>query len=349
MSHRRFLAIYAALFLSGIAAVAGFNWWMDPLWCFSHGHRFNQRQFGFDERQQKINRIEFGTFDYDAILLGSSRSTYIDQHDFPGSKVFNLAVSGMRPDEYGAYLDLARRRLGKDLPTVFIGIDFFGTNRNYGGRANPAAQYMATAEAPLYRFEALVGLELLGKSAENFEARNGECDCYDRENVKHMVMPPERDKAAVLAKDLAAYREHIYGSDYAYDTELPTIWRELRQRNPRTRFVVFTTPTSQPLFLLLARSGRLPDLERWLRQAVAEFGAVHDFMGINPVTANLDNYQDGGHFTPAVGRLLAQKVSGTEVAPKDFGVLVTADNLERHLADLRRQAVAADGLEEARR
>ena len=38
------------LILLPLLAVAGFNWYIDPLWLFEHSHQYNNIQAGFDER-----------------------------------------------------------------------------------------------------------------------------------------------------------------------------------------------------------------------------------------------------------------------------------------------------------
>lgn len=336
MSARRFLIVFSTILFSGLGGVIAFNAWMDPLWLFDHQHAFNRRQTGFDERQQKINRLLFGAPRFDALLLGSSRATYIDQHDFPGYEVFNLAASGMRPHEYGGYIDVAERTSGKPTSTVFLAIDFFATNRNYRGGEQSPETYFASAREPLYRLKNLVSADLFEKSLANFRARQAECDCYDRANVKHMAMPAGEQKVRNLHHDLDVFREHVYGSGYSYDEGLKEVWHQLRTRYPNTRFVVFTTPTAEPLFRLMVQTGHLADYERWLTDAVEEFGQVRDFMGISSITSNLDNYQDGGHFTPAVGRIIAGKVVGEAPLPEDFGTVVTRDNIAHHLAKIRR-------------
>lgn len=328
-----------ALALGGLAA---FNAYVDPLWFFAHANDTNRQQIGFDERQQKTNRLAFGGFPYDALLLGSSRTTYIDQHDFPGLKVFNYSVSGMRPAEYGGYIRYVRKVAGRTPPVIFIGIDFFATNRNYLGQAAPAEHYAGAAERPLYRLASLIGADTLKRSLANLKAREEDCDCYRRDNVKTMKFVSDEEKSLIFASGLKKFREEVYGPSYRYDDRLKDIWRDLRSENPDARFVVFTTPVSQPLFRTLLEAGRGPEYERWLGEAVEVFGEVYDFMGSNSVTRNLDNYQDAGHFSPGVGRLIALRLSGHDSeVPPDFGRRVTPENLKSHLAGIRRQGTAA--------
>lgn len=336
---------YLALMLGGIAlalaVLAGYNAVVDPLWFFTHENRWNANQVGFDERQQKTNRARFGSFDYDAVLLGSSRSTYIDQHAFTAQSTFNFAVSGMLPAEYPAYLRFARTLRGKPLAEVFIGLDFFSSSRNYANGAAAPERYFATAEKPFYRAEMLISADTLKKSRESAANGGRNCDCYDRRNVKHLRRVSAEEHRELLAKDLDHFGGHVY-RDYAYDTGLPALWRSLRMEHPSTRFTVFTTPVSAALFRELVRAGRLPDLERWLRDAVEAFGEVTDFMGVNSITIADGHYQDGSHFYPETGDLIARRLSHADASgvPADFGVRVTADNLDAHLAQLRAQARA---------
>jgi hypothetical protein len=67
---------------------------------------------------------------------------------------------------------------------------------------------------------------------------------------------------------------------------------------------------------------------------VTEF---YDFGGCNSVTMNDDNYFEPMHYRPHVGDWMAVRIFGDAGAsvPRDFGVLVTRDNLRQHLANMR--------------
>lgn len=344
MSPRNYLFLLMGCLGFGVASVASVNAFVDPLWFFSFVNGYNSHQVGFDERQQKTNRIAFGAFDYDALLLGSSRSTYIDQHAFVDNHVFNYAVSGMRPEEYSPFIAFAESRRGQPFRAIYLGVDFFGSNKNYGGRAAPARQYIENTVHPLYRLEALLSLETLSKSMENIRQSRAECDCYQRDNVKLLPRRNAQVREDARRHDLNVFRRHIYALSYAYDESLPETWLQLVRQLPRSRLIVFTTPISVPLFEVLIESGRWRDFERWMRDMVQAFGEVYDFMGVNVITKNPDNYHDASHFYPAVGTLIAHRLIGAGSVPVDFGILVNKDNLDRHLAELHQAILAlSDG------
>ncbi|HEX5393467.1 MAG TPA: hypothetical protein VFW68_09305 [Rhodocyclaceae bacterium] len=340
MRSKGFVIVWLAVFLGGCLLFAGVNYYVDPLWLFTHENRFNQKQWGFDERQQKTNLVRFGSFDYDALLLGSSRSTYISQASFFDSRVFNYAVSGMRPVEFPGYIDFALSMRKRPFERIYLGMDFFATNKKNPGSAERASRYVEASGYPLYRLESLLSYDTFGKSITNIKKvrAGGPCDCYDRHNVKTLAVPSPEVKAKAVSGDVSAYNTKVYGPDYLYDDGLKDLLIQLRDAHSETRFIVFTTPPSYKLFQVLVRMGRLPDYERWITEMVDVFGGVYDFMGLNSITENLDNYADGHHFYQSVGTVIAARLENREAGPKDFGTYVTRDNLARHLASIRAQA-----------
>jgi len=68
-----------------------------------------------------------------------------------------------------------------------------------------------------------------------------------------------------------------------------------------------------------------------------------DFTGHNSITTNKDNYWDSSHLRVEVTKPLMARVFNDQAhAPKDFGVLVTKENIETHLKNLRNQIESFD-------
>ncbi|MDD3023802.1 MAG: hypothetical protein PHE26_07890, partial [Syntrophomonadaceae bacterium] len=142
MSYKKWLITVLCIVILPLLAIAGFNYYIDPLWNFNHANRYNTIQASFDERQQKTNRVTFGKFDYDTLILGSSRVTYISQYDFAGHRAFNYAVSNMLLDEYYDYVEYAKLKNGRDFDYIIIGLDFYNTNRNLQREFQEPAYYI---------------------------------------------------------------------------------------------------------------------------------------------------------------------------------------------------------------
>jgi len=69
--------------------VIAVNYLNDPLWVSDRVNFLNKEQQGFNERQQKTNKLFFTEKKYDSVMLGNSKVTYINQNHFKNAKLFN--------------------------------------------------------------------------------------------------------------------------------------------------------------------------------------------------------------------------------------------------------------------
>ena len=346
MNSKKWIKIFVIIITVGILPIAIFNFIIDPLWTFSHSNPFNNAQPGFNERQQKTNRAYFGGLEqYDTLLLGSSRTTYINQYDFVGMHVFNYASNDMLPYEYNDWVSVAKQIKGKNFKTIILGVDFWSSSngvffKDTKKRNKSPMIYFNVSQEPFYRYKQLLSIETLRKSgvALKHHITPGTTD-YSRENIKSTILVAEDRKKESCSKQFKLYSTLVYGSAYHYNTKIGYYFKQLKKSNPNTKFIIYTTPISKELFEFLVQSGNLSDYKRWLNVLVEEFGEVYDFMGINTITNTKSNYPDLQHFYPFVGTLLANKISKKENIniPKDFGVLVTKENIDNHLLNIEEQ------------
>lgn len=310
-----------------LMAVGIFNYFMDPLWCFSHSHRWNNAQLDLNDRQQKTNVLVFQKPDFDSILIGSSISTFIDHNDFKGMKLYNYASPLMRPWEYSGYIANARKASGGELKNIIIGYDFFGSKKSDSRMFDEPAKYYETANSFLYRYKTLFNMKTFDFSKRNLaQARKATRPIYRRDYV--------RSYPRSYAQKLTGSGQYILDYDlkkYQYDDETKNLAGRIKEETKGTHLSVFVTPLSKPLFCHIVKEGFLPTYERWLGDLVDSFGEVYNFMYINSVTAVDANFSDIGHFNPEVGTLIARRITGEERPREDFGVLVTRSNLTEHL------------------
>lgn len=77
----------------------------------------------------------------------------------------------------------------------------------------------------------------------------------------------------------------------------------------------------------------------WIRRMVEVSGQIWDFSGINSITKNDQYYYEDTHFTKQAGDLVLDKILNNQKAvkdiPKDFGILVTKENLNTHIEHLK--------------
>lgn len=340
---RRYLAVLAGMVALGLGLVVGLNVLVDPWWLFTHANALNRVQEDIDERAQKTNWLEARAGQFDTALLGSSRVTYVDRRDFAPLRVFNYGFNAMLPGEYRPYLDHFVAVNGKAPELVFLGVDFFTSGVEPVFAPRPPEPYLAQAGSLRYATSVLLSLDTAAHSLRSLATSlgltaGGKPERYDRNDIRFLgraVTGEMRDRN--LLRTLEQYRSRIYGPRFAYDAALPERWRELRRAYPKTRFVVFTTPESAPLFSLMVKQGHLREHERWLADLAEVFGEVWDFAGLNSVTLDPTNYLDAHHFEPRVGRLIVDRLLDRPLPAEhaDFGRRVTPTNLQAHLDAVR--------------
>lgn len=344
MSNKSYVYKVLTLVLAIVISGASFIYYIDPLWIFGNSHQWNDVQTVIDERQQKTNVITYQPFDYETLLLGSSRTTYINQHDFKDMNVYNFAVSNMSVREYGSFIEFAKARRGQEFDTIIIGLDFFKSSLAESAAPRSLDSYKKKLSEPLYRTKSLLSLDTLEYAFTNFklslkneaeEERN-----YNRENVAVAKQISLDQITEQTDEKIERFKEVFYGETYEYNPDYATYLQALKVNNPHTRFIVFTTPISTMLFEALVEENRLPDYERWLRDVTKVFGEVTNFMYPNSVTNDLTNYFDGHHFYPPTGTKIAKFLSKDSIdqLPADFGVRVTAQNIDEHLEMVRKKA-----------
>src|SRR5437899_9505015 len=79
----------------------------DPFWIYGRTISLTEKKYAFDERVQKTNLVLNGGVTFEGVLLGSSRTTYIDPRSFRKEKFFNYAVAHIFAPEYVGLVDAA--------------------------------------------------------------------------------------------------------------------------------------------------------------------------------------------------------------------------------------------------
>jgi len=342
MKNKKFIAwvLVGSVFIVGL--IGSVNYFVDPLWNFTHSNKFNTKQEGFDERQQKTNYIySHKAQNYDGILLGSSRTTYFNQNDFKNMNTFNYASNSMFPHEYKGYIDFAKKIKGNDLNHIIIGSDFFGTNIPKDVKFESPEFYIQNTTSLFYKYKMLFSIDALKKSISNIKISFNEADeYYDRDNIKHAIKVSEAKRLKRYTVNIKRHTLELIGPNYIYNNEYIKYLKQIKQENPDTKFIIFTSAVTADLLVsIIKNANRINEYERWLRELVEVFGEVHHFMTINSITKNLQNYPDDDHAYPSILKLIANKISNHENKniPKDFGILIKKENIDQHLETLKKQ------------
>ena len=328
---KKWIKINLSIVLLILFTIGLINLWMDPFWCFNHNHKYNSIQKGINERQQKANYIYFNTKEFDTLLLGSSRTTYMDKNAFKNMSVFNFSAPGMRPHEYDTYIDFVLNDTNKEINNIIIGMDFFGY-LSYGlFMFNEANSVVQTTKTPFYKYKMLVSFDALNNSIKNIRdnLKNRLDDRYNRDLVKRRNFSIHSKE--MIMKDIEIYSKTEYSSQP--NPNYFNIVSNIKTKYNK-KFIVYTTPVSTPLFSKLIEMGHYNNYENWLRTLVDVYGNVFHFMYINDITNDyLNTFADSNHAYTKTYTLIANKI--TNQVEKDFGILLTKENIEEKLQELR--------------
>ena len=332
------LFIFSVIVCSPYLYIAGYNYVIDPLWNFNHSNEYNQYQIPFNERQQKTNVYTFNATNYDGLMVGTSRSTYINQHHFKNANVFNYSTAAMHISEYNEYIEYAKLKRGEEFNVIYL--EVFPNQIGAPVTFEKPEVYIDLANSPFYRVKSLFSFDTYEKAKANYElaiepsnigARN-----YNRDNIAVAKVLTEEEVKNNLAQQM---KKMVVETDYTYSTDYKALLQEIKENNPNTQFVLYSPPYFKDRFLKLFKGDVGYQIyENWLRDCVDVFGEVNNFLYVNTVSEDLSNYFDSNHFYPYVGDMIAAKLQGlVEYNDEDFGVVVNKDNLNTRLNMIKQQ------------
>ena len=96
--------------------------------------------------------------------------------------------------------------------------------------------------------------------------------------------------------------------DAIYNKKLIESFKKIKNNNQASKIIAIFLPDLFPYFTINKNRNIY---ERCLSDATQIFGAknIFNFMKMDKVTANVNNYYDGSHFRDYIGDLILQKIS----------------------------------------
>ena len=332
------LTLTSILLLSPILIVVmGFNYYIDPLWNFNHANDYNDYQMGFDERQQKTNYITTRPFAYDSLIIGTSRVSYMDQHQFQKNDVYNYSLSEMHIDEYLPYINYAKKQKNGSFDKIYMEL-YFESFKIVSSPYKEPSVFFENASNPLYKYTTLFSRNTWEQSMTNlaYSKANhfGGLKSYNRDNVGTTTYVNDNMNEA-WKKSIAQFEQNKATNNYPYDPAYKKKLELLMQENPKTQFIVFTDPIpSVKLKAILNDPLYWNVYERWIYELIDVFGEVHSFQAVSEYTTNEKYWFDGAHYYPIIGDKMIAHLEGREQDPS-FHILVNKDNIEEYLATLQ--------------
>jgi hypothetical protein len=323
--YKLFIYIFLFIVLLLLGGVFSFNYWIDPLWTFSHQHDYNDVQVVIDERQQKVNHLYYQSPAYDTLLIGSSRTTYINQEGFGDFSVYNFAASDLSFLEYEAMIDYFVEQNEENLERIIIGVDFFKSSVQESQNPVALKPYIDRVKAPFYRYKQLLSLDLLDYSRRNYrisKANNIALERnYNRDNIAFARQFEPSSIERQTDEKIDTFTSTFYGEHYMYNHEIKHVLERIKTRYPDIELIIFTTPIMTDLYQAMIDSGNKPDYDRWLKDLESVADQLIHFMYPNTITNDRMNYFDGHHFYPRVGSIIADVIY-SRTPHDDFGIIL---------------------------
>lgn len=122
--YNKFLKIYLSTVFGISLLVSVTNWIIDPFVFFGHN---TLGAYAFTERQFKKSKVK--TYPHNALLLGSSKTAYIDPTHLKKYIFFNASFSNALPEEILHYLQNYLKDNNQNLEIVLIGLDLQTLNQ----------------------------------------------------------------------------------------------------------------------------------------------------------------------------------------------------------------------------
>lgn len=334
MTTKRWVQTTLFLAFTTLISIGGFNYFLDPLWCFKHKNFLQSHREGFNERQQKINLIHFGNLNFQGVILGSSRVTVHDSKTFLPLKIFNLAADGMTPYEFQDYVEFAKTKNGSKIDTIFLGLDLSAIGPKIN--ENDIHTYINTSYAPLYRYKTLITYDTTSISIKNlrntlFNRYKKRFKTYNEEHIAHSheIAP---DKVNHIINE---HLKLIQNDTLKYDrNNYIKALKTLRKNNPSAKFIAFTTPLPDPVLkVLLSKKSNRDIYYQWLNDITTIFGNIHHFCYSNLVSQNYSStFIDPAHYTSDVGNCINLKIQGEPCKGaifNDFGLILNESNISQ--------------------
>jgi len=349
MNYYRWLTITIAFTITFLLIIVFINFYIDTygvrLSLFSINNEVDQIKSIKTVNQHIFNPEYIFRYPnrFDSFIFGSSRIGVIDPGKINAGKFYNMSYPAGLPSEHLSILKAFLQK-GIKIKTVIIGLDDFCFTIS----PKEHEQQLLTIMHPSVTGRSLsnIFLAFFFRVPNLFEIANvkkllfydeGEEKFRFNEKGLHLFWF-EKEKEITLSGKALFLTDAIQVSPGLFNEQLEddafSIIRELISLSEKNNFklIIFFNPFNSKIHIKYAKSM----LEVKLK--LASMIDFYDFSGLNSVTLNNLNYYEESHYRYLVGDMIVKRIfgDGDINIPRDFGVLVTGENVNEHIAKQKR-------------
>ncbi len=338
MSYKKLVVILLCVLYGCLLTIALINIVVDPFYIFRTP--FLRTQTQINDRYAKIEYLKNNRGKFNSYLMGSSRllltpPNMIEKYISMG-KCYNLAIIGATVNEHLLHIKYFIKN-GYPVKTLYIDldIDFMFTVKTHREqdsllRLHPDVSNTSPIEFYWSYLSILPKGDIRRKLKANFGKKTRPAAQFGNDGA----MPVESDvnNGPIFFEDQRVPGNYLIRNKTG--KENLALLREIVAlcKQHDIHLILFTTPHHKSIMDHFAEE----DYISFLRD-LSEVAAFWNFSGYNSITTDNKNYFDHSHYKPAVSRLIAARIFNdtTVIVPKDFGALVTQENVDSYLEKVR--------------
>lgn len=356
---KKFIGLTFGVCFGFILLVGGVNYVVDPYGFnnFVTIDRINSKKISNTSltTRYKANILQSGKFD--AIMLGTSRIGVMNPdivNKYLDSNTFNLEYPGSNTKIQNKFFKYAQNF--NDVKYLVYGIDFMAFNKNrtiendfkdFFDLENKITNFQSITNYDLY-----FNTETFTKSAifvgKNILNRQETVAKYLSNGMRDYINFIEQQKNGTLKldeeikKSIKGYFKPNTGiyKNYEFSYEYLEYFKDTIQfcKEHNIKAFVYIPPMYSDHFDAIYSAGYFDEFELFKKELVKITDFV-DFTGHNTISTNKNNYWDSSHLRVEMTEIIMTKIFNDPSIkiPKDLGFLVTKDNIDTHLANLRQQ------------
>ena len=326
MNRKKWIKVWAVIFILFTLIVGIFNYLVDPMWMFQHSFKFNNLQYAFSEKKLKTYYLNNNRNKFDSLLIGSSRTTYYNQNEFKNMKVFNYSISAGKPYEYIDFINYYKKNT--EMRYLILGMDFFDSNINKNENKSKKIinnrkllEGIDSSNLLMSFIKNYLTLDMIKYSMINlvrFTTSKTGHRSYNRNNIVLVDKVNEKEVERIAIKRSKKY----YANTLSYDNKISSVFNKIKNNNPNTQIIVYTTPLSKPFLDYIFNDKKLTKYYfMWIRDLVNSFGKIYLTTYYNDLSLNYKLYsKDGDHFYPLIGKEITQFISGSKQATSTIDI-----------------------------
>jgi len=364
----RFIQIWLLTLCLVSSGIAGLNWLINPYGIYKASPTiggFNQIKPEKANRDRLVKAAGILHQQPKHLIIGSSRTKQgIDpDHSAIDVPAYNASLNGISSYELRRYIEHAIATQ-PDLQQVTVGVDFFMFNERVNIPDGPPESGVAEPEpkgnvqsgfaeyrigrshlSPKDIFTTTFSLDAIVSSYDALIASQQSPNAApaNENGFAPRDIATDQDTKWRFKYDLSIFFARHNQFELSDDTLKDFAQIVQLCKDAEIELTVFISPAHAVQWEAIAQTVTWNTFEQWKRELVA-LTPVWDFSGYHsvstePVRSGMTYYRDNSHYRPIVGNWVLSRLFGTAHSkasiPDDFGIRLTPENVETHLASIR--------------